>query len=166
MLSLSLLGCSDLIEKMNDLKNAIEGVCVLDEPTPPAPTVPPCNYCQVNWTSVTKSLIGESDLTHAGTLSYTIPSVIPSNAREVLVHARVHSGWSNRGPHQDIKFFTQVGTSKFEKYLYLASWDQFATNTNSDNMWFPMPPNRRVYLNVPAAHGANAGSRIYAIGYR
>ena len=60
----------------------------------------------------------------------------------------------------------QIDTTRYEKYLMVYSWSQDAISTNSDNMWFPMPPNRRVYLTVPTAHGANAGARLFAIGYR
>ena len=85
---------------------------------------------------------------------------------EVLVHAGVYSGWSNQGPSQDLKLFTQIGMHRYEKYLYLYSYSDEQVNTNSDNMWFPMPPNRRLSLTVPSPHGANTGTRIFAIGYR
>ena len=150
----------------------IEGVCSGNTTSPPTTTNPPTMptpqqyYSPFNWTSVPLTSIGTSNIKHAQTLSFTIPSVIPSSAREVLVHAGVFSGTSNRGPYHDIKVFTQIGTTRYEKYLLLYSWNQDAYNTNSDNMWFPMPPNRRVYLTVPAAHGDNAGARLFAIGYR
>ncbi len=48
----------------------------------------------------------------------------------------------------------------------LYSWNQNAFNSNSENMWFPMPPNRRVYLTVPEAYGVKAMAFISVIGYR
>ncbi len=129
------------------------------------PVVPACNF-QVNWTSVTKFLIGASDLTRVGTFSYEISDMIPSSAREVLIHATLNSGNSNNEPTQDIKIFTQIGENRYEQYIFSHSYPQMELNTNSDNMWFPMPPNRRVYLTVTTAFRSNAGAQIYVIGYR
>ena len=146
------IACSDIPVKANGLIKAMEEICVTAN--------------QVTWTSVPMTTIGESDLTKAGTETYIIPNVIPSNAREVLISASVRSGNSNRGPYDNIKISTRIDSNSYEKYLRIDSWDQSAFSTNSDNMWFPMPPNRRVYLTVPNTHGANAGARIFAIGYR
>jgi hypothetical protein len=151
-----------MLTKVNELKAEIEGMCST-APTSP-PTMPP--YSPYTWTSVPKTNIGNSNLQHASTVSFTIPSVIPSTAREVLIHAGVFSGYTNRGPDHDLKFFTQIGTTRYEKYLLVYSYPQLAYNTNSDNMWFPMPLNRRIHLAVPTAHGPDAGVRLYAIGYR
>ena len=112
------------------------------------------------------TLIGSTNLQHAATFSYTIPDVIPSTAREVLVHAGVRNGNSNNGPLQHLKIFTQIETCRYEKYLLIYSYPQEAYNTNSDNMWFPMPPNRLVYLTVPTETGGNSGVRLFVIGYR
>ncbi len=48
----------------------------------------------------------------------------------------------------------------------LCAYTQVGYNTNSDNMWFPMPPNRRVYLGVPKLYGNAVKVSIYVIGYR
>jgi hypothetical protein len=118
------------------------------------------------WTSVPKTNFAENTLQHAGTSSFTIPTVIPSSAREVLIYTSMFSAWSSVGPHQDVKIFTQIGTTPYEKYLHVYSAAQNAINTNSDNMWFPMPPNRRVYITVPRAHGSGTSVYLSAIGYR
>ena len=141
---------------------AIDQLCNTTHP----PTAQPSHYSTYNWTSVPKTSIGTSNLQHAATFSYTIPNLIPSAAKEVLVYVRVSSSYSNQGPYHDIKIFTQIGTNMYEKYIFLSSLNQDAINTNSDNMWFPMPPNRRVYLTLPAAHGNNVNANLYVIGYR
>ena len=156
-----LLGCPAVLAKVNELKSLVDSACA-DDPTLPAL---PCS-CQSTWTSIPATSIGTSDLQHASTMTFTIPDLIPHYANEVLIHAGVFSGRSNRGPYHDLKIFTQIGTTRYEKYLMVYSWSQEAYNTNSDNMWFPMPPNHRVYLTVPAAHGINGGVRLFAIGYR
>ena len=146
------IACSDIPVKANGLIKAMEEMCVTAN--------------QVTWTSVSMTTIGGSDLTEAGTENYTIPDVIPSNAREVLIYVVVNSGYSSRGTYNNIKISTQIESNSYEQYIRLDSWDQSAINTNSDNMWFPMPPNRRVYLTVSTAYRSNAGAQIYVIGYR
>ena len=162
--------CSELMEKVNALKMALEGVCTEDLPTTlpttEQPTIEPLCSCPINWTSVPFTEIGTTNLKHAATLSFNIPSVVPSSATEVLIHAGFYTGSSNNGPLQYIKIFTQIGTAKYEKYLMMFSYPQSAINTNSDNMWFPMPPNRRVYLTLQTAVGNNAAAYLHTIGYR
>ena len=153
--------CSDLLSKVNQLRTAIMSMCNSTSPPP----IQQYNH-PVYWTSVTKTSIGSSNLQHASTMTFTIPNIIPSNASEVLIFMGVYSGRNINGPYNDLKIFTQIGTTKYEKYLMLYPWGQSAVNTNSDNMWFPMPPNRRVYLTVSVAHGGYALANLYAIGYR
>ena len=48
-------------------------------------SAPPAGYCPFNWTSVPITDIGFTTLLEATTLNFNIPSVIPSDAREVLI---------------------------------------------------------------------------------
>ena len=105
-----------------------------------------------NWTSVPITSLGDVALTVAETLSFTIPSIIPSDAKEVLLYVAVYSGT------QAIK--EQLTNSKcqdlhpnrkehlYAKYLMLYTDPEDAVNSNSDNMWFPMPPNCSVLLTL------------------
>ena len=118
-----------------------------------------------NWTSVPITLIGTTTFHLADTFSFTIPSVIPSDAKEVLLHVGVYNGNDNV-PQQNVRIFTQIGTNAFNKYLLLYTTPQSAVNANSDNMWFPMPLNRMVFLSLSTAVGDDAGAQLFAIGYR
>ena len=100
------------------------------------------------------------------TFSYTIPNVIPSTAKEVLIYAFLQSGHANQGTRQNVKIFTQEGSNRYEKYLFVKSWNQNAINTNSDNMWFPMPSNRRIMMTVTIDQGNSCAAELNAIGYR
>ncbi len=127
--------CSNVQEKLNGLKEAVEALC--EGTSVSIPTV------RNTWTSVPITSIGSTNLQHPNTFSFVIPSVIPSTAKNVLIYALMHCGQANRGTELHLKVFTQDGSNKrFEKYLYMFSWNQNAINTNSDNMWFPMPINR------------------------
>ena len=150
--------CSNVQEKLNGLKEAVEALC---EGTSVAiPTV------RNTWTSVPITSIGGTDLRHPNTFSFVIPSVIPSAAKNVLIYALMHCGHASHQITLHLKVFTQDGSNKrFEKYLYMLSLDQVAFNTNSDNMWFPMPVNRRIYMTVDRDVGTYCKAQLFAIGY-
>ena len=102
---------------------------------------------------------------HPNTFSYVIPSVIPSTAKNVLIYAAIFTGIASH-VSQHIKVFTQDGSDKhYEKYLYAFSTTQHAINTNSENMWFPMPANRRIYMTVTNDCGHSCNAILYAVGY-
>lgn len=65
-----------------------------------------------------------------------------------------------------VKIFTEDGNKDYVKYIGLRTYGNRAWNTNSDNLWFPMPSNRRVYVGVSNAHGGNISGNLYVIGYR
>ena len=143
----------------------METLCGASTATPP--TVEPCTCSpSVTWTSVTRTRIGSTNLRHPSTLSYSIPNVIPSTAKEVRIYISAQTGGSDRGAYQQLKIFTQEGSARYEQYLFLQSWAQNAINSNSENMWFPMPTNRRVYLTVQTDQGPNCEAELFAIGYR
>ena len=48
--------------------------------------------------------------------------------------------------------------------MAMVTWNQDADSFNSDNMWFPMPPNRSLYLTVPVAQGKSIRADLYIIG--
>ena len=164
--------CLDVQQKFKGLSEAIETLCGSATPPPtttqPAPVVQQCDCSHaVNWTSVTMTSIGSSNLRQTGTVAYDIPSVIPSNAKEVLVLADVQIGTS--GPLDRthyIKIYTEENQRQYENYIVLHSYNHNAWNTNSDNLWFPMTSGRQVFVKLTYAHTGNIGIDLHAIGYR
>lgn len=145
--------CADIQQNLQSLSTALQAWC---------------NHTStVTWTSVPRTEIGTNNLARPETFPYNIPTVIPSTAREVFVFVGAYQGdeYNNRDP-DFLKIYTLQGTNSYEQYLYLMPYFQSAYNTNSDNMWFPMPSNRLIYLQVPVAHGPNCMAVLYAIGYR
>lgn len=118
------------------------------------------------WTSVTMTQIGSSSFQSAHTVSYLIPSVIPNTANEVFVYGEFQSGRSSPDRTSHFKIYTENNGRRYEQYILLHSFGQSAWNTNSDNLWFPMPRNRRIYMHIPNVHGGNIWGTLYAIGYR
>ena len=140
----------------------MEALCGAGTATPPAVQPSP----SVTWTSVPITSIGSTNLRTPSTFSYTIPNVIPSTAKEVLIYAILASGSANSNIAQHVKIFTQEGSNRYEQYLYNYGYGRVFVNTNSDNMWFPMPSNRRIMMTVAIDQGANCHAQMYAIGYR
>ena len=68
----------------------------------------------VEWTSVPRTKIGSSQLRHAGTVAFDIPSVIPSSAKEVLVLADMQTGYS--GPN-DVISYVKIYTQRSSRNL-------------------------------------------------
>ena len=120
------------------------------------------------WTSVPMTNIGSSELQHAGTLAYDIPAVIPNSAREILVLATVHAG--NAGPNDRIhyiKIYTHCDLNqRYEKYIAVKSYNQDAWSTNSDNLWFPITSDRKIFVELNAGHTGHMNFTLHAIGYR
>ena len=121
----------------------------------------------VTWTSVPMTEIGSFDLQHTGTLAYDIPSVIPDGAWEVLVLATAHAGCA--GPNDCvhyIKIYTQENSDHYEKYVVVKSYNQDAWSTNSDNLWFPITSDRKIFVEFTTDHSGRMNFTLHAIGHR
>lgn len=122
----------------------------------------------ITWTSLpSMESIGKTELRYPGTTSFPIPDEIPSTASNVLVYATVGCGYANRDSINHIKIYTQGESNQvhYEKYLFMHTWSQQAFNSNSENMWFPMPIDRRVFITVTKDAGPNCELDLYAVGY-
>ena len=121
------------------------------------------------WTPVAKTVVGPADgvsLDRATTYDFQIPDVIPLTASELLVYASVKCGTANLRTFGDIIFYVMHNGLRFEKRLYMTGYDQMAVNTNSDNMWFPMPADRFMHLEITFANPGNCLALLSTIGYR
>ena len=125
-----------------------------------------CHAFPVPWTPVNKTEIGRSNLNAATVLSYSIPSIIPSTAQAVLLYSSVRCGTSTINDEGDIAYYVVVDGIRYEHFLYMRSYPQQAHNTNSDNMWFPMPQNRLIYTQVPIAFPGQCFNVVHVIGYQ
>ncbi len=122
------------------------------------------------WTPVTKTQIVSMKLSHPGPeQSYNISKVIPTSANAVLIYGYVQCGYANRDVTQDITIFTKGpnGYPRYEKYLFVHSYNQRSWSFNSENMWFPMPINRQLYIQYPRSLVESTGCNITlaATGY-
>ena len=125
-----------------------------------------CSY-PVNWTSVSTTSFVNAGFQEASIRAFTIPSVIPSTAREVLLYVVIQVG--STGPHfgwDYVQLYTQEKSVKYTKLLGFATYEQEAWSTNSENMWFPMTTDRQLYVQMFNAYTGHIYFFVSAIGYR
>ena len=121
------------------------------------------------WTPVPKTSIASEVLIHPSStryLAYHLPSVIPSSAKAVLIFVTLECGRAHRDITQDVQIFTEGegGYPHYVKYIYVHSYNQDAWNTSSENMWFPMPANRKIFMQYTRNNGGCL-VKLYATGY-
>ena len=166
--------CSNVQQQLQELTKAVQTLCSSANATPVTvnePSVVQQQQCEcgrvVNWTSVSMTEIGRSNLQHTGTLAYDIPSIIPSSANEVLIFVCAHVGYT--GPSNlahYIKIYTEENNQQYEQYIYIKTYPQVAYSTDSDNMWFPITSGRQVFVKLSTSHTGNLRLILHAIGYR
>ena len=120
----------------------------------------------VPWTPVNRTEIGQHNLNTATTLNFIIPSLIPNTAQAVLLYVTAHCGFSTIDMGADISYYVVVNGTRYEHFLHMFGYRQQAHNTNSDNMWFPMPPNRLLYVGIPQEFPRNCHTYVSVIGHR
>ena len=158
--------CSAITAKLEELQQATKTLC---GNYTKSVTIEKGEYLSyfVTWKSVPITSIGNTEFHSRGTLSYEIPSIIPDEAMEVLIYVyfykRSSSGWLSH-----FKIHTEGDNGEeYSKYISLSPFSHsYSHSSNTDNLWFPMPRSRRIFLNVPYALSNSIGGYLYAIGYR
>ena len=83
------------------------------------------------------------------------------------MYATVRCGWSSSTHMEaDIEYYVEVNGVRYKHYLHMYGYRQGAYNTNSDNMWFPMPSNRMLHVEVPLEFTGHCTSVARVIGHR
>ena len=152
--------CPDVKTCITTLGQAFTSLC--NETIPALP----CS-CPVEWESSDLIQLGTINMGSTSTQSFVIPSSsVPSTAREVLVYVYAYMGTS-QDVFAQMKIYTESSpTRKFVKYLALKAYNQNAYAVASDNMFFPMPSNRRVYVMLSRTLSGYVFGYVNIIGYR
>lgn len=156
--------CTALEEKLKEVLEGVHSLC--GRPTSGPGGNCSCQY-DPKWTSIPIQRIGGSNLRGIGTISFVIPSNIPNESKEVQVYIEATTGGS--GPtagFSRLTLYTEEDETRYSQYIYVLTWHNSALNTNSDNMWFPLTKNRRLYLHIPKVHSGHVDINVYVIGYR
>ncbi len=83
----------------------------------------------------------------------------------MYVHAQVGTT-SPVGLVTHLKIYTEEGDSDYVQYIGIRTYTNQAWNTNSDNLWFPMPSNRKLLVELSNTLGGYIDTSVYVIGYR
>ena len=160
--------CSTMHYHLMQLRGALNRLCDITCTGIPTPAVsPPEDSCPVEWESLTLVRLGTINMLSTSTQSFTIPASVPTTAKEVLVYVYVSKGHSTSRFAQ-MKIYTEASsTRQFVKYLPIQTYPQNAISTVSENMWFPLTTNRRIYISLSATlTGSNLVGYVNIIGYR
>ena len=121
------------------------------------------------------TLIGgfDGNIPKGQTHTYKFPFpmyLIPAGSREILLHIMIRAGFSlPNTEHRWLTVYVKDGEKRVYKMTRITTCKQDAFSDNSENMWFPLPADCCVYLEVP--HRAkpiqkNVTCNVYVIGYR
>jgi hypothetical protein len=102
-----------------------------------------------------------------GKITKEIPTNIPNEAQEILIYAYIATSYVRGGKHS---FKISVKPSESQEaafYLYSVANMQQAWSYNSDNVWLPMPNNRKIFLETTGSPLFGSwDSRVKIIAYR
>ena len=151
--------CTNIESCLTTLSQGFTTLCNGTIPTPS------CS-CPVEWESFNMVDLGAINMASTSTQTYTLPDAVPTTAKQVLVYVFAYMGYS-----QDLlahlRIYTESSpTRRFEQYLLIKTYNQDAYGTSSANIFFPMPSNRRVYVNLSRTLPGNVFGRVSVIGYR
>ena len=149
--------CSTVQYHLTQLTAAIQSLCGSD-----VEAALPSN----EWESITLQQIGTINMRSTSEQSFIIPSSIPTTAKEVLVYVYAFMGYSSERIILMTIHTEKSHTRKFKKYLPIRTYHQDAWSSVSENMWFPLTSNRRIYVKLSRATTGNVNGYINVIGYR
>ena len=114
---------------------------------------------------MTSTLLTSTNLGAVATISGEIPGIVPSTATRILVYSYSYCGHTGSNDIiSHLRYYVVDGDTTYEKYL-LMNGNVWHVDTNSDNMWFPMPSNRMFYIEVPTAIHDTCYTGVNVIGY-
>ena len=127
-------------------------------------------FCSLQeWTPLPKTHIGNVDFTVQTPQNFTLPSIVPPCANEVLIYVYIKSGL-NMGKDTDIEvsLWTTDGVLNYTKYLFSHIYRQDAWSYNSKNMFFPVTKQRVLHAMTSTSLNSRqyTACSLYVTGYR
>ena len=121
---------------------------------------------KTNWTNTPLTLIGSVNFGNSSTSALDIKGSFPSTASEILLAVYVFTGDVGGDSNKKFKIFVSDGSGhNYEKYMFYHHYHQGSYSYNSENMWFPFPQNRKVYIQGDTTNNKVA-AQVYVVGYR
>jgi len=154
----------DVQAKLAEVETEVSKLIPTATPTSdntPIPSPTSLTWKGVNVTS--QRLPGQS----GAKMVYSIPEVVPSTVREVLIYVWVRTGGKNSDGDSNFKFTINAGSDAPYFLLHLHGYNQDAWSYNSDNVWLPMPADRQIQVELLGESiNGNWSGEIRVIGYR
>ena len=91
---------------------------------------------------------------------------MPDTATQILIYTTAYSGNTRElSIFMDVSVFVYIDERRLSQHLSLIGYPQDAYNTNSDNMWFPVPANKIVNVEFPYGVPGISEVVLRAVGY-
>lgn len=84
----------------------------------------------------------------------------------MLVYVYLSVGYSSPASHHHVKIYTEEGDVDYAKYIGFFANPHHAVNTDTNNIWLPMPSNRRLYVTTPPHVISGVDCWLSVTGYR
>ena len=156
-------GCTDSISVNSKAEDVIASLkCLESKLADNAPS----EY-KSKWSPIDPVAVGNLPVTTNATVAFDIPAVIPNGANEILVYVAFYSG--SNGPSKPANFdiYTQEENDKYTNIFYWYQYPNNGVSFNSDNMWFPLTRERKIYVSLRGTPiESNTGSTMQIVGYR
>lgn len=106
-------------------------------------------------------------LNFARLYQFNVENIIPDTATQILIYAKTHCGnaYLKSAMFMDVSVFVNIDGMPLSKYLLVVGYHQDAYSTNSDDMWFPVPSNKVINVNIPKSIPGVCNFRLIIIGY-
>mmetsp|Transcript_8384 Transcript_8384/g.13773 ORF Transcript_8384/g.13773 Transcript_8384/m.13773 type:complete len:203 (+) Transcript_8384:60-668(+) len=102
---------------------------------------------------------------YAASREFVIPKDIPNKCKKILVYMTFDSGGSTPDRYPNITIQVNAHYRVYKHYLQAHTYAQNAWAFNSDNVWLPMPKDRKITMFQSQVYGGNAGGSIRIIRY-
>jgi hypothetical protein len=110
--------------------------------------------------------IGSGKLNPPQIYQYNLANIVPETATQVLLYATIYSGNTYDSTILvDVSIFVYVDEKRLAQHLFIIAYRQDAYSSNTNNMWFPVPSNKMLYIQVPVGVPGWTGFWVDAIGY-
>jgi len=98
---------------------------------------------------------------------FSIPGDLPSNAQEVLVLAVLRCGGEGPERNFSVSLWTEINSQKYIKYVSGTRYAQNAISFSSENMWFPLGTDKKLYIQCDDIQKVNCHYlELTLVGYR
>eukprot|EP01084_Bolivina_argentea_P075267 136453_1 len=136
---------SQLLQQMNELKTRLDKIECGDNEIP----------CDTH--------LGQ--IKYSKELEFIIPNDIPNTCKKILIYLTFESGHASRDIKPNITICVKANNKLYKHFFKVHTYNQNAWSFNSDNIWMPMPKDRKIIVTQTKQYSGNVGGTIAIIRY-